>query len=279
MSHTVRPTPGWYADPSDSQLLRWWNGTQWSEHTQPMPSRPVLTEAPSAATLSVRTELPTGSPTKAPPSDSVAETPPSEVPPPTGSPVRNRRRRTGAIVVVLLVMLVAGSVGWYLWQRQQSSAAASLQTTDPLGAAPVSPADGAVPGSCTDVVSALTADGTSTQLATQLQSVAAGADLADTAGFLASIGPVTGDLMANSGAACLAAVNAGQGPAAYAVFINSFQAAMTGGTELVNAGLAQPGGLSVEQKAQLSKQASELSGATSAVTKDAPVAPAAPPAG
>lgn len=279
MSHTVRPTPGWYADPSDSQLLRWWNGTQWSEHTQPMPSRPVLTDEPSAETLSVRTELPTGLPTEAPPRDSVAEAPPREVLPPTGSPVRNRRRRTGAIVVVLLVMLVAGSVGWYLWQRQQSSAAASSPTTDPVVAAPVAPADGAVPGSCTDVVSALTADGTSTQLATQLQSVAAGADLADTAGFLASIGPVTGDLMANSGAACLAAVNAGQGPAAYAVFINSFQAAMTGGTELVNAGLAQPGGLSVEQKAQLSKQASELSGATSAVTKDAPVAPAAPPAG
>jgi hypothetical protein len=26
------PAPGWYIDPEDTALLRWWDGSQWSEH-------------------------------------------------------------------------------------------------------------------------------------------------------------------------------------------------------------------------------------------------------
>ena len=62
MSHSVRPTPGWYADPSDSQLLRWWNGTEWSDHTQPMPSRPVLVQEAPQDAISVRNDLATAEP-------------------------------------------------------------------------------------------------------------------------------------------------------------------------------------------------------------------------
>jgi hypothetical protein len=36
--------PGWYLDPSDSSLERWWDGAQWSEH-----SRPFTAEAAPAA--------------------------------------------------------------------------------------------------------------------------------------------------------------------------------------------------------------------------------------
>lgn len=26
------PSPGWYIDPHDPALLRWWDGTRWGEH-------------------------------------------------------------------------------------------------------------------------------------------------------------------------------------------------------------------------------------------------------
>jgi hypothetical protein len=31
------PIPGWYADPQDPARLRWWDGSQWTSHTQPYP--------------------------------------------------------------------------------------------------------------------------------------------------------------------------------------------------------------------------------------------------
>jgi hypothetical protein len=39
--HTVAvstPDPGWYPDPQESALARWWDGTQWSSATQPVAS-------------------------------------------------------------------------------------------------------------------------------------------------------------------------------------------------------------------------------------------------
>jgi Protein of unknown function (DUF2510) len=35
------PPPGWYLDPGGQQLLRWWDGTQWGPHTQPLPPAPA----------------------------------------------------------------------------------------------------------------------------------------------------------------------------------------------------------------------------------------------
>ncbi|MEJ7705766.1 MAG: DUF2510 domain-containing protein [Geodermatophilaceae bacterium] len=31
------PQPGWYADPAGTSWQRWWDGQQWTEHTQPPP--------------------------------------------------------------------------------------------------------------------------------------------------------------------------------------------------------------------------------------------------
>jgi len=31
------PPPGWYLDPGGQQVLRWWDGTAWGQHTQPLP--------------------------------------------------------------------------------------------------------------------------------------------------------------------------------------------------------------------------------------------------
>jgi uncharacterized protein DUF2510 len=42
--------PGWYADPGDGGLLRYWTGSSWSEHTHPRaaPSTRALPPAPAS---------------------------------------------------------------------------------------------------------------------------------------------------------------------------------------------------------------------------------------
>ena len=47
MTDGSAPVPGWYEDPQDPALLRWWDGTGWSDHTQeaPVESTAVSAEA------------------------------------------------------------------------------------------------------------------------------------------------------------------------------------------------------------------------------------------
>lgn len=33
--------PGWYSDPKDPTLSRWWNGTMWTEHSAPKVAPPA----------------------------------------------------------------------------------------------------------------------------------------------------------------------------------------------------------------------------------------------
>ena len=35
-----QPQPGWHPDPDGQQVIRWWDGTTWTPHTQPMPAPP-----------------------------------------------------------------------------------------------------------------------------------------------------------------------------------------------------------------------------------------------
>jgi hypothetical protein len=49
MSNTNGQTPaGWYADPSGSQQLRWWDGVQWTEHYTPSAQAAPAQAAPAA---------------------------------------------------------------------------------------------------------------------------------------------------------------------------------------------------------------------------------------
>ena len=51
------PPPGWYADPN-SPMQRWWDGIQWTEHYQPVPTPVVHTTGPmTAGSLKVNREV------------------------------------------------------------------------------------------------------------------------------------------------------------------------------------------------------------------------------
>lgn len=52
---TATPPPGWYPDPGNPAGHRWWDGAQWTQHTNtpPVPAQPAATvavPAPAAAT-------------------------------------------------------------------------------------------------------------------------------------------------------------------------------------------------------------------------------------
>ena len=44
------PPPNWYRDRSDPSLLRYWDGTRWTDHTSPVPSRDTATPQAQADT-------------------------------------------------------------------------------------------------------------------------------------------------------------------------------------------------------------------------------------
>jgi hypothetical protein len=35
MGMTMMTGPGWYADPADVSMVRWWDGVRWTQHAQP----------------------------------------------------------------------------------------------------------------------------------------------------------------------------------------------------------------------------------------------------
>lgn len=56
MSEAAAPAATWYDDPHDPSQLRWWDGSQWTEHVAPHPT-PVVVE-PVAPALQAVPELP-----------------------------------------------------------------------------------------------------------------------------------------------------------------------------------------------------------------------------
>jgi hypothetical protein len=47
--------PGWYADPDDAAMLRWWDGEQWTDHREPAQGTPPGTDADGDVLVHVRT--------------------------------------------------------------------------------------------------------------------------------------------------------------------------------------------------------------------------------
>jgi len=95
---TGGPPPGWYPDPIAPDLVRWWSGQGWTEHTKPAEG-PVLPPA-----LDARIDLAA----------------PEAVPTRAAGTVRGRRVTAGevltalALLVVVIVATVSGGVGGLL---------------------------------------------------------------------------------------------------------------------------------------------------------------------
>lgn len=47
---TQLPPPGWYSEPNSPSGLRWWDGTQWTEHVHPQAAPDQAGEAPATET-------------------------------------------------------------------------------------------------------------------------------------------------------------------------------------------------------------------------------------
>ena len=43
--NTIATAPGWYTDANNPALLRFWNGTTWSDHVKPRPGLPLAYQA------------------------------------------------------------------------------------------------------------------------------------------------------------------------------------------------------------------------------------------
>lgn len=68
----VMPDAGWYADPADQELLRYWDGATWTPQTRPVPRKGLMTRlrgalAPSRNPQTTAPELAKPAPEKRPP--------------------------------------------------------------------------------------------------------------------------------------------------------------------------------------------------------------------
>ncbi len=89
------PPPGWYPAPGGQQVLRWWDGTAWAPHTQPMPGAQPGAASPGAGP------------------GPVGQQQPGRRPPKGGGShwVRNILSGIGAVVVVVFVLSHLSSGG------------------------------------------------------------------------------------------------------------------------------------------------------------------------
>ncbi|AYF98887.1 DUF2510 domain-containing protein [Protaetiibacter intestinalis] len=80
------PVAAWYPDPTDADLLRWWDGLGWTSHTRPRPAQPPASlPMPDPATAYIPEAPPTAAPVNVEPMAGVA--PPSAQPAPDPSQI------------------------------------------------------------------------------------------------------------------------------------------------------------------------------------------------
>jgi hypothetical protein len=111
---------GWYADPDQPGYERYWDGTQWTEHSQPIPGDPAAQGAagmPGQAPPASSGEWAPGPPTGAPaPPPNVAPIPPWQAGGPSGPgfgppPAKRGGGNKTALIVALIVVAALVAVG------------------------------------------------------------------------------------------------------------------------------------------------------------------------
>jgi len=119
-----QPPPGWYLDPAGQQVLRWWDGTQWGPHTQPLPAAGQASQRPDPDADGEPVSLPSQgsagpSPASVPPVQPYGQ---GSQPPPPGpqhgqgprKPWTNRRKAgvgAGIAAGALVALIIAIGVG------------------------------------------------------------------------------------------------------------------------------------------------------------------------
>jgi len=111
------PRPGWYPDPAGSQLLRYWDGAQWTESVQQHPglTTTATPPVPTRPEFAAATTTPSPTPTAVP----ADGTHPALSPRPEGpGPDAARRRKrlfvagaVAAVVAIVVAILIATSGG------------------------------------------------------------------------------------------------------------------------------------------------------------------------
>jgi uncharacterized protein DUF2510 len=109
--------PGWYDDPNAPGGKRWWDGSQWTEHTAAaQPAAPAAAPQPPAAPAATATATPPGGGYHAPYAGTAAATAEPKAPYPTS------RMAVAAIAALFGLLLIVGSIGTWV----------SAQTTGPF---------------------------------------------------------------------------------------------------------------------------------------------------
>ncbi|MEI6621067.1 MAG: DUF2510 domain-containing protein [Actinomycetes bacterium] len=248
MSDGEVPEPGWYPDPADASVARWWDGSRWSDLRQSVPVAAAEAESTDGAAAAV-VILP-------------------DEPQPTGSSDRSKWP-----IVLLVACVVVIGAALVLYPRIGSVGG---QQADSGSTAPV-----AVPVAqvCRDTAEALTADGTAGTLIARLTSTADGVDLSTAGEFYASIGEQSASVLTSTGAACLQAVAASQAPVGYSTFVTAFNRALEDGSAIGASASEGKGSLTAEQIATLRNDAKALADAQTVVAANAPAVPTVAPVG
>jgi len=89
------PAAGWYPDPVQPALLRWWSGTAWTEHTS-APTAPIVDDAPDLSRFT---------------RDRAAQSVSAQVEalPPARDPYRDRNVLAG-LALIVAVLSVPGTI-------------------------------------------------------------------------------------------------------------------------------------------------------------------------
>ncbi|WP_439565073.1 DUF2510 domain-containing protein [Microcella sp.] len=165
------PAAGWYTDPDDTALIRWWDGTAWTGNTQPNPAAapppvpaaaadpvPVVTAPPVSAAPPVTAAPPpaplapaplTPAPLSSAPLSSAPYVPPPFADPPPASPATTPGpRRSGSMPIsepVRLVPPTSGSIPVTGFPGFDDAPPPSVSGLPPLAVPSATPAPLAVP--------------------------------------------------------------------------------------------------------------------------------------